>query len=114
MADGRQVRITVVKRLDRREVLAGADAGCSCRGEPQCDLFREGQSFLAEYNRMPEGFCPGAWADLFRFVLGLASGADFPWMEQKGTVLACCNDGFRPVIFRLERLDAERRDADVE
>jgi uncharacterized repeat protein (TIGR04076 family) len=24
-------------------------------------------------------------------------------MNEEGKVLACCNDGFRPVIFKLER-----------
>lgn len=99
-----QVRITVVKRLNRDAILADVDPGCSCRGEAQCDRFEDGQTFLAEYTRMPEGFCPGAWADLFRYVVGLQSGADYPWMNEAGTVLACCNDGFRPVIFRLERV----------
>ncbi len=99
-----QVRITVVKRLDRDEILADVDPGCSCRGETQCDRFKDGQTFLAEYTRMPDGFCPGAWADLFRYVVGLQAGADYPWMNEPGTVLACCNDGFRPVIFRLERV----------
>jgi uncharacterized repeat protein (TIGR04076 family) len=54
---------------------------------------------------MPEGFCPGAYTDLFRYILGLQSGANFPWMNEDGMVLACCNDGFRPVIFRLERIE---------
>ena len=101
-----RVRITVVKRLHTEEVLAGVDPGCSCRGRPRCEVFEDGQAFLAEYDRMPEGFCPGAWADLFRFVLALQSGADLPWMNEPGKVLACCNDGFRPVIFRLERVPA--------
>jgi uncharacterized repeat protein (TIGR04076 family) len=100
-----QVRITVVKRLDRDAILADVDPGCSCRGEAQCTVFEDGQTFLTEYTRMPEGFCPGAWADLFRYVVGLQSGANYPWMNEPGTVLACCNDGFRPVIFRLERVE---------
>ena len=103
--DVRTVKITVVKRLNRDEIHAGSAPGCSSRSESVCPLFREGQEFLAEYTRMPEGFCPGAFADLFRFILALQSGADFPWMNERGTVLDCCNDGFRPVIFRLERVE---------
>jgi uncharacterized repeat protein (TIGR04076 family) len=108
MAD---VRITVVKRLSRDEILAAVDPGCSCRGADVCERFAEGQTFRAAYDRMPEGFCPGAWADLFRFVLGLGAGADFPWMNERGVVLACCNDGFRPVVFRLERIEPAAEDA---
>jgi uncharacterized repeat protein (TIGR04076 family) len=70
-------------------------------------LFEENQSFVADYTAMPEGFCAGAWADLFRFVLALQSGADFPWILENGKVLATCNDGFRPVIFRLERIEED-------
>lgn len=100
-----KVKITVVKRLNRDEIFAGINPGCSSRSGNVCPLFQEGQEFLAEYTRMPEGFCSGAFTDLFRFILALQSGADFPWMNEPGTVLACCNDGFRPVIFRLERVE---------
>ncbi len=102
-----QVRITVLKRLNRQDILAGVDAGCSCRGDDVCPILTDRQQFIAEYTRMPEGFCPGAFADLFRFILALQSGANFPWMNEPGKVLACCNDGFRPVIFRLERIESE-------
>lgn len=100
------VRITVVKRLNRDEIHADSDLGCSCKGPPLCPLFYEGQQFQARYTQMPEGFCPGAFADLFRFIVALESGADFPWMNEPGVVLASCNDGFRPVIFRLQREEA--------
>jgi uncharacterized repeat protein (TIGR04076 family) len=26
-------------------------------------------------------------------------------MNEPGMVLACCNDGFRPVIFKLQRVE---------
>jgi uncharacterized repeat protein (TIGR04076 family) len=32
-------------------------------------------------------------------------GGDFHWMKEPGTLIACCNDGVRPVVFRLERID---------
>ncbi|MFW6161710.1 MAG: TIGR04076 family protein [Planctomycetota bacterium] len=99
-----RVRITVVKRLDGEAILADAEPGCTSAGPPMCPLFEEGQSFVADYTAMPEGFCAGAWADLFRFVLALGSGADSPWVRERGRVLVSCNDGFRPVIFRLERM----------
>ena len=65
----------------------------------------EGQEFITDLVRIPEGFCPGAFADIFRYVSALRSGANYPWMKEKGTVLACCTDGFRPVVFRLERIE---------
>ncbi len=102
-----RVRITVVKRLNREAVLADVEPDCTSLGPPVCPLFEEGQTFEADYTTMPEGFCAGAWADRFRFIPALQSGADFPWVRERGKVLAACNDGFRPVIFRPERIEEE-------
>jgi uncharacterized repeat protein (TIGR04076 family) len=102
----RKVKITVVKRLDRDVIHADSRLGCSCKGPAVCPLFHEGQEFVADTTTFPSGFCPGAYADLFRFITGLEAGADYPWMNEKGMVLAACNDGFRPVIFRLERIES--------
>lgn len=99
------VKITVVRKMHRDGIWADGDPGCSSSSEPVCQVFEEGQEFTADIEHMPDGFCPGAWADIFRFVCGLQAGADYPWVDESGTVLACCNDGFRPVIFRLERME---------
>jgi len=53
---------------------------------------------------MPPDFCSWAWADIQRDVAHLALGGDFPWMKQRGTMITCCTDGLRPVVFRLERI----------
>ena len=29
------------------------------------------------------------------------------WMRDENTMIACCNDGIRPVIFKIERIDHE-------
>ncbi|RLB26553.1 MAG: TIGR04076 family protein, partial [Deltaproteobacteria bacterium] len=29
----------------------------------------------------------------------------YPWLKQKGVAIACCTDGLRPVIFKLERIE---------
>lgn len=100
-----KVRITVVRCLSRDEVFGGRDPGCTSTGGAVCPMMREGQEFVTDYTHVPAGFCAGAWADLFRFVVGLEAGADYPWVEEPGVVLATCNDGFRPVIFRLERIE---------
>ena len=99
------VRITVVRRLSTGDVFGETDPGCTSSSPPRCSLFEEGQVFIADIETMPEGFCPGAWADIFRFVCGLQAGADYPWVNEPGTALVACNDGFRPVIFRLERIN---------
>jgi len=53
---------------------------------------------------MPKGFCSWAWADIQRDVTVLALGGDFPWVKEKGVTFSSCTDGFRPVIFKLERM----------
>jgi len=41
-------------------------------------------------------------------------GATIPWIEQPGYAITCCNDGLRPVLFRIERIgDDEHGDASV-
>ena len=29
------------------------------------------------------------------------------WMKKKNEMIACCSDGTRPVIFKIERMDME-------
>lgn len=100
-----RIRITVVKRLSFDDIFADSDPGCSADMESVCGQFEDGQEFISDGGQMPEGFCPGAYADIFRFISGLRFGADYPWVKEKGKTLACCTDGFRPVIFRLERIE---------
>jgi uncharacterized repeat protein (TIGR04076 family) len=67
-------------------------------------VFHDGQQFLSEGLKMPEGFCSWAWADIQRDVTVLAVGGNFPWVKEEGVMISCCTDGFRPVLFKLERV----------
>ena len=100
-----KIKIPVVKRLSFNEIHANSDVGCTFNIDPVCPLFQEGQEFVTDLSTVPEGFCAGAFVDIFRFISGLRSGANYPWVKEKGTVLSCCTDGFRPVVFRLERVE---------
>ena len=100
-----KVKITVVRRLNRLEIHKDGGEGCTCQGPPVCPLFEDGQVFIADMTSMPARFCAGAWADLYRFICGLQNGANYQWVNEPGKVLVACNDGFRPVIFRLERIE---------
>ncbi len=100
-----KVRITVVKRLDLNDILGNTDLGCSANIDPVCGNFTAGQEFVTG-GEMPKGFsCLAAFSDIFRYIHGLRNGANYSWMNEKGKVLACCTDGFRPVVFRLERIE---------
>ncbi len=62
-----------------------------------CTVLEEGQEFvLTSPYKPPEGFCQWAWADIRQFILGV-------WFGREDAVVACCTDGFRPVIFKVER-----------
>ncbi len=99
------VRITVVKCLNFNDIHSDSNLECSADMAPVCERFAEGQVFETDMQNIPEGFCPFAFIDISKFISGLRSGADYEWMNEKGTVLACCTDGFRPVVFRLERIE---------
>lgn len=101
----KNVRITV-KRIARYDDLI---AQYENPIEHACDM-KVGQVFLCEGWQKPEGFCDSAWETVSPFVLALAHGAqDFydGWMKNKASAMLSCNDGFRPVSFLLEALDAD-------
>jgi uncharacterized repeat protein (TIGR04076 family) len=37
--------------------------------------------------------------------MAVFAGGDLPWMKQRGTVITGCTDWFRPVIFKVERIE---------
>ena len=46
---------------------------------------------------MPKKFCGWAWSDIQKIVWGMSRGGVKKFVT-------CCTDGYRPVIFLLERL----------
>lgn len=54
-------------------------------------------------------FCAEAWDAVARYIYtGLQGGSIMRgWMKEENTMIACCNDGTRPVIFKIERIDCE-------
>ena len=95
-----KVKITVLKRLQHKDLLEKhADSIWD-----KCNVFSVGQEFIADGIDMPESFCGWAWADIEKIVLTLSRGGNFRGVP-KGTFVTCCTDGYRPVVFRLERLE---------
>ena len=96
----KKVKITVLektlnKKLAERYGVEGLGA---------CPMLREGQVFYADYAK-PEGLCDEAWKAIYQYVFALAHGAESfyygDWIREPGTAICCCNDGLRPVIFKL-------------
>ena len=75
-----------------------------------CPMLEEGQVFYADYAK-PDGLCDEAWKAICQYVFALAHGADNDlfyygdWIKEKGVAICSCNDGLRPVIFKIEATD---------
>jgi uncharacterized repeat protein (TIGR04076 family) len=79
-------------------------------GLKSCPMLKQGQVFFADYAK-PEGFCDEAWKAIYQYVFALAHGAGGQlfyfgdWIRKPGVAICSCNDGLRPVIFKLEATD---------
>ena len=70
-----------------------------------------GQEFIIDshsYETMNGGqFCMEAWDAINRYVYAAIQGGSIMegWTNDEKMMIACCNDGTRPVVFKIERLD---------
>lgn len=102
-----QVKITVLKTtLDQELALEYGAEGLAA-----CPMMKTGQVFYADYAK-PDGFCDEAWKAVYQYVFALAHGAVEDtlfyygdWIRKPGVAICSCNDGLRPVIFKLEKTD---------
>lgn len=96
MAKG--VKITVLKRLVMDDIVAkyAPDGKMS-----PCHRCNEGDVFVTDGRKVPEGFCVWAWADIFKDVLLVRQEAKCSTADGKCQVVSC-TDGFRPVVFLIE------------
>lgn len=101
-----KVRITVLKTTldeDLAKEYGVKDLGA-------CPMLKEGQIFYADYAK-PENFCDEAWKAIYQYVFTLAHGSGKElfyygdWIRKPGVAICSCNDGIRPVIFKLEATD---------
>ena len=98
----KKVRITAIRKTCYPDLMAEYENPI----EHACDV-REGQVWIAEGWKKPDGFCDSAWDSLSAFVMTLAHGGENfynGWMKNPKSAMISCNDGFRPVSFLLELL----------
>lgn len=107
-------KITVLRKECYRdlqeEYLADPNSGV-------CPMFEVGQEFILERNgerddfwHMLDGkFCSEAWDVISRYGYTALQGGSIMkgWTNDEKMMIACCNDGTRPVIFKIERMDVE-------
>ncbi len=97
-----EIEITVLKRLLFEDLVEQYGAH---PWEP-CERLSEGQKFVSRGANMPDGFCSWAWTDIQKYVLTLARGGNMIG-SKPGMTVACCSDGYRPVVFLLRRVKGE-------
>lgn len=99
----RKCRITVLRKTLHKDLqqahLADPNAGV-------CPFFQEGQVFdvsMDDFFRMMHGkFCSEAWDYISRYVYAALQGGSIMhgWTKHENVMIASCNDGTRPVIFK--------------
>lgn len=99
----RRIRITAIRKTVYTDLIEKYENPI----EHACDIV-EGQVFIAEGWKKPDGFCDSAWESISPFVMTLAYGGEDiydGWMKNKKSAMISCNDGFRPVSFLIEVIE---------
>ncbi len=88
------LKIAVLKRGFEKEFVDQLKTG----PKGPCTRLADGQEFTVTSQwSMPEKFCEWAWADIRTYI---------PMVLGTGNAIAvCCTDGFRPVFFKIERVE---------
>lgn len=126
-----RVKVTVLETTLneklQQEYLANPDSGkCPCfkagdvfefwRKEERDDFYKFGRGcgFRAGEEEALDFPCAEAWDCISRYVYSSLQGGAFmhKWTRDDRVMIACCNDGTRPVIFKLERIDIPESDED--
>lgn len=80
-----------------------------------CPFYNVGDEFIFERYGGADTFwrtgngtqCGEAWDCISRYIYTALQGGSIMrgWTNDERMMIACCNDGTRPVIFKIERLD---------
>lgn len=88
-----------------------------------CPCFKQGDEFLFKREPDRDDFyhlgrgtrvsdggdwpCGEAWDAISRYIYTALQGGSImhAWTRDERLMIACCNDGTRPVIFKIERID---------
>lgn len=102
-------KITVIKKEYYPDLV---QKYCQNPASGPCHRFEIGDEIMIDWDayisiNIPNGFCAEAWHAISHYVYAaLQDGSMMKnWMKDNKTMIACCNDGTRPVIFRLQRID---------
>ena len=106
MAELSKCKITVIKRTLNKDLVDDYIKEKYQDIKP-CERFEDGQEFELDPNKtfIPENFCEWAWADIRKDLLTIASGGNMVWYKDSSMTIAGCTDWFRPVYFKIERIE---------
>ena len=105
-------KVTVIDKKcfedKKKEYLADPHAGA-------CPFYEVGDEFIFERYGEEDTFwltgdgtqCGEAWDCISRYIYTALQGGSIMrgWTNDDRMMIACCNDGTRPVIFKIQRLD---------
>lgn len=99
------VKITIAKTEYYPDLVEDVDLEIEKEFGP-CPFFQVGQEFVVEnIDKIPEHFCSWAWADIERDVAMILFGATpEPVLKNKHSMYSSCDEGLRPVVFKIERI----------
>ena len=103
----RNVTASVYRRIICACLPADAESGDAGDRTPQQDDF---------YHLMNGKFCGEAWDAVSRYVYTALQGGSIMkgWTNDDRMMITCCNDGTRPVIFKIERIDIPENEEERE
>ena len=76
-----------------------------------CPRANPGQEWILQGHGKPDGFCDEAWRAIHHYVFAIVhdgGGKLFfsdNWVRKPNIAIVSCNDGLRPVIFKVEAID---------
>ena len=93
-----KVKVTVIDKKLYPEL---QEKYCADPDSGACPCYNVGDEFIFERDE--------AWDAIARYIYaGLQGGSIMKgWMKKDNEMIACCSDGTRPVIFKIERIDVE-------
>ncbi len=107
-----KVKLTVI---DKKLYTELQNQYCLNPNSGSCPMYNIGDEFLFERYAGKDDFwtmgkgnqCSEAWDAINRYIYtGLQGGSIMrEWMKDEKVMIACCSDGTRPVIFKIERID---------
>lgn len=99
----KKVKITVLKKeyypeFAEKYLTEGKKVGA-------CSLLEVGDTFIFEGGaKMPDGFCPWAWIDIYQNVSAISSGATYtPWNKKKIRRLRAAQTEYVRLSFILKQ-----------